>query len=150
MVRSSAQVSGGHGRRIGGVCRQMEKWMGSHPNSHRTVVLCSHPPHQPEGGLQQQMPGPPFQGRAGEKEGGLTSAVNAGYLRGLSWLCSDKGEPSAGAARHPRSSERGPRAFRVSKEDGHRGGLCIQARSPTAMWPAQRGAFVQGWGAACS
>lgn len=37
-----------------------------------------------------------------------------------------------------------PRAFSASEEDARRGGLCIQARSPRATWPAQRALLSRG------
>lgn len=95
---------------------------------------------------------PAGRGGRGWKEGGLTSTLSPGCLRGLSSssfsssLGANKGEPRADAAEHLSPPERAPRAFRASEADARRGGLRIHGRSPGATWPVQVGACVRGAG----
>nr|KAF6349183.1 hypothetical protein mMyoMyo1_011739 [Myotis myotis] len=78
--------------------------MGSHPKSQDRGSRSPPAPSARRGAAAADAWGTP-PSRVGGKQGGLTSAVSAGSLRGLSRLRADKGEPCAAAARHPRSSQ---------------------------------------------
>lgn len=52
-----------------GFPRHRETWLCCHPENHKTVVPCSHPPHLPEGALRQRMsPDKPCRARRGGRK----------------------------------------------------------------------------------
>lgn len=116
------------------------KMGATHPKTHRTLFLCSHPPRcQKERGsrrcLRTNLPG---QGR-GRGERKVNSPPRPlGSPRPPRVTRKQRRAPRGCSRASLAFRARSPGALRASEQDARSGGLCIQGRSPRATRP-----FVQ-------